>query len=86
MSRRETKRWAWLSNATAGLLVRLIGGSRARPIDIQRRIGIRRSEAPIWLRVPGRVIVALGTMGLDRRADLVTNGSCLLVVAIKQAP
>ena len=86
MSRRETQRWASISNATAGVLVRLIGGGGARPIDVQRKMGIRRGEAPAWLRAVGRLIVEVGSLGLGPTADRVTKGSCLLLAAKKIDP
>jgi SAM-dependent methyltransferase len=83
MSRRETRRWALLSNATAGVLVRLIGSGRDRPIDVQRRLGIRAGRAPRWLRTVGRGIAAVGAVGLGSTVDRVREGSCILVVARK---
>lgn len=82
MTRRETRRWAALSNVTAGLLVRLRGGTE-RPIEIQRRLGLRRGKAPVWLRGVGRVIGKVGATGLDRAPELNEKGSCLLIVARK---
>jgi SAM-dependent methyltransferase len=84
MTRRETRRWAALSNATAGLLVRLTGRTK-RPIEIQRRLGLRRGKAPVWLRGIGRVIGEVGAMGLERAPGLTGRGSCLLIVARKIA-
>jgi ubiquinone/menaquinone biosynthesis C-methylase UbiE len=82
MTTRETRRWAALSNATAGLLVRLAGGTE-RPIEIQRRLGLRRGKAPVWLRGIGRVIGEVGAIGLERAPELTEKGSCLLIVARK---
>jgi SAM-dependent methyltransferase len=82
MSRRETRRWAALSNATAGLLVRVMGRG-ARPIEIQRRLGLRRRDPPIWLRVLGRSICELSLVGLGRHEGQDEQGSCLLIVARK---
>jgi SAM-dependent methyltransferase len=83
MTTRETRRWATLSNATAGILVRLSGGER--PIEIQRRLGLRRGTAPVWLRGLGRVVGALGALGLSRQAGRMARGSCLLIVSKKAA-
>ncbi len=76
---RETRRWAALSNATSGLLVRVMGGGRA-PIELQRRLGVRRSRPPLWIRVIGPMLGRLATLGLDGAEDR-GEGSCLLIVA-----
>ena len=54
MSRAETRRWAVLSNATAGVLVRLSGG-KASPIELQRRLGLRQRRPDLRLCVVDRV-------------------------------
>jgi SAM-dependent methyltransferase len=81
MTKRETRRWAVLSNATAGILVRLAAGSE-RPIEIQRRLGFRGGKTPIWLRGLGRVLGEVGAIGLPHARNL-RIGSCLLIVAGK---
>lgn len=50
LDRKEVRRWEICSRWTAGVLYRLLG-SRQQPIDIQRRLGLRRSGArmPMWL-------------------------------------
>jgi SAM-dependent methyltransferase len=82
MSRAETRRWAVLSNATAGVLVRL-SGSKASPIELQRRLGLRRRRPPGWLRVLATVLGQLTAFGVGRDQGASAHGSCLLVVARK---
>ena len=84
MSRAETRRWAVLSNATAGVLVRLSGG-KASPIELQRRLGLRQRRPPGWLRLLATVFVELAVLGLGRDEDGSERGSCLLLVARKRA-
>jgi SAM-dependent methyltransferase len=81
MTRSETKRWLALSNATAGLLVRLSGKS-ASPIDLQRQLGLRTQRPPRWLRPLASLLVHAAVLGLGRE-DGDARGSCLLVVARK---
>lgn len=76
----ETQRWATVSNATAGVLVRLRGG---RPIDVQRALGLRRARPPLGARAVGSTIGRVAAVRL--RADEATTGSCLLIVAVKQS-
>lgn len=82
MSRVETRRWAILSNATAGLLVR-VTGRRTSPIEIQRRLAIRRAEPPALLRRVGRALGEVGAAGLAGDPNGVGRGSCLLAVAYR---
>lgn len=85
MSSAETRRWAALSNATAGVLVR-VSGRTARPIEIQRRLSLRTSRPPLWMRVVGRTLGELTALGLgSRHDDGSERGSCLLVSARKEA-
>ena len=74
----ETQRWATISNATAGVLVRLRGG---RPIDLQRSLGVRGHRPPVWIRAWDPRSVASQLCGSSD--DDVMAGSCLLVVAEK---
>lgn len=83
MSRRETRRWAALSNATAGLLVRA-SGRKASPIELQRRLGLRRRRPPRWLRLVATALGELAAVGLGRGERAGERGSCLLVVALKR--
>ena len=82
LSRAETRRWALLSNLTAGPLVRVVGRGRS-PIEVQRRLGGRRSSPPLWLRAIGQTIGRLGALGLADDGSSQERGSCLLVVAQK---
>lgn len=81
MSRHETRRWAALSNSTAGVLVRLSRQAES-PLEIQRRLGVRGEVPPLWLRSLGRAIGELGALGLGREGSS-ERCSCLLVVARK---
>jgi SAM-dependent methyltransferase len=81
LTRRQTRRWETISRLTAGLLVALWGGRR-RPIEIQRRLGVRKAgrRMPRWLAaVLGRGL----TLGVDGAGA--GPGSCLLVHARKPA-
>jgi SAM-dependent methyltransferase len=83
MARTVTRRWAVISNATAGLLVRLAGRG-SRPIELQRRLGLRRATPPpFWLRGVGRAIGELGALGAADDDGGATRGSCVLILARK---
>jgi len=79
LTRPQTRRWESISRLTAGVLFWLWGQRRA-PIDIQRRLGVRkagrRMPAPL-ARLLGRALRA----GIDSRDA--GPGSCLLIVASK---
>lgn len=83
LDQRQTRRWERLSNLTGGLLYRL-HGRQARPIEIQRRLNMRRANSS-WLdRLAARASHAavLGAdlstrQGSDRHA-------CLLVDAVRR--
>jgi SAM-dependent methyltransferase len=83
MSRPETRRWVALSNATAGLLVR-VSGKGASPIEVQRRLGLRRRQPPGWLRPLASALSELAVLGLSGHDDGRRRGSCLLVTAQKR--
>lgn len=78
----ETRRWAGLSNATAGLLLRLTPRSTS-PIELQRRLGVRRRDPPRWAGFLATALTELATLGLRRDDGASERGSCLLVVARK---
>jgi SAM-dependent methyltransferase len=78
----ETRRWALISNATAGFAVR-IGGGRSSPIEIQRTLRLRGTTPPLLLRGVGRMVAELGALGLHPHSKDNGRGSCLLVVAHK---
>jgi SAM-dependent methyltransferase len=87
MSPAETRRWALVSNLTGGLLLRIAGGNRS-PLELQRKLGLRRSSPPFWLRAIGEMIGRLGAIGLsadERSADERSpeRGSAVLIVAQK---
>jgi SAM-dependent methyltransferase len=78
----ETRRWALLSNLTAGLLVRAVGRGRS-PIELQRTLGLRRGTPALWIRALGEAIGRLGVLGLDGNARPGEPQSGLLVVACR---
>jgi SAM-dependent methyltransferase len=82
MSRAETRRWAALSNATAGLLVRL-ARRRSSPIELQRRMRVRSVKPPLWIRGVGRAVGGLASIGLSETGEATDRASCLLVTARK---
>jgi SAM-dependent methyltransferase len=79
LTRPQTRRWETISRLTAGVLYSL-WGRRSAPIDIQRRLGVRkagrRMPAPL-ARILGRAL----RVGIDSREA--GPGSCLLIVAGK---
>ncbi len=79
LTRTETRRWAAVSNATAGVLGRLTG-RHLRPIDIQRRLRLKSARPPFWIRFVGPLLGRLAAVGL-RRDRTESDCSCLLVVA-----
>lgn len=81
LNRSEVRRWETVSNLTAGVLFALFGG-RKHPIEIQRKLGLRRSgqRLPGWLAAPLSRLLALGLVRDD--APGVPCG-CLLIEAVK---
>lgn len=80
LSQAEVRRWESISRTTAGVLYGL-AGRRRRPIEIQRRLGMRR---------PGRRMPAALARSLSRILAAGLNGSssmfgCLLLRASKLA-
>jgi SAM-dependent methyltransferase len=86
LSRAELRRWEFLSNVTAGLLVRLSGGDKA-PIKIQRTLKIRREQHSLWLRMFAYSLGIITTIGLrsekSNRTDEILKKACFLGVAQK---
>jgi SAM-dependent methyltransferase len=80
---RSVRRWESISRMTAGVLYAL-GGRRARPIEIQRKLGMRRSGARMPLPL-ARSLATLFTAGLERPNG---NGSpayaAHLITAVKR--
>jgi SAM-dependent methyltransferase len=82
LTRKQVRRWETWTNWTGGLLYRL-KGSKSRPIEIQRSLGLRRG-LPKPLRFMGGPLA--WTAGLGVLADDATGPdetACLLVVARK---
>jgi len=82
MTRAEVRRWEILSNLTGGLLTRAMGASR--PIDVQRRLGLR-ARSPRALRAVAGLVGRLAVVGLPAANRDEPGGACLLVVAVKEA-
>jgi SAM-dependent methyltransferase len=61
---RSVRRWESISRMTAGVLYGL-GGRRARPIEIQRKLGMRRSGARMPLPL-ARSLATVFAAGLER--------------------
>ena len=90
LDRAETRRWERLSRFTGGLLYSVFGGG-ARPIEIQRKIGVRGLQNS--LRLPDFVARPLGRImrsglgiatGQPRFCD-VEHASCLLIEGHRRA-
>jgi SAM-dependent methyltransferase len=78
-SRAEVRRWETISRLTAGVL-HAAAGSRA-PIEIQRSLGLRRSNQRMP-RVLARALAPLLAAGIDsRRPANERESGCLLVIA-----
>lgn len=84
MTDRQVRRWERLTNATGGLLYRL-RGSKKRPIEIQRSLGLRRGlPRPLkWLGRPLASATGCGVLSEDAADPDAT--ACLLVVGRKRA-
>lgn len=83
LTARQVRRWEKWTNWTGGLLYRL-KGSKSRPIEIQRGLGLRRG-LPKPLRFLGTPLAWTAGLGLlsDDSADPSAT-ACLLVVARKR--
>lgn len=80
MGRRRVRRWELISSVTAGLLY-LVWGRRTRPIEIQRRLGLRSRRR----RLPGPLAWLLSlVLGAGLGPQSSGPYGCLLVVARKQ--
>ena len=93
LDRRECQRWETLSRMTGGLLYRIAGAS-ARPIELQRRLGMRQAQNR--LRLPrflastiGRIVAAGhgGTPAYWSSDAGLADGEagCLLLIARRRA-
>ncbi len=80
---RQVRRWERWTNATGGLLYRL-KGSKSRPIEIQRSLGLRRG-LPKPLRMLGGPLAWLAGSGvLEEDSADPDETACLLVVGRKR--
>lgn len=89
LDRAECRRWETLSRVTGGLLYTL-GARRARPIEIQRKLGLRQAQNRVrWPQFAARTMSRLLAAGLDERPTYWSNegglddadAGCLLIVA-----
>ncbi|HQR24173.1 MAG TPA: class I SAM-dependent methyltransferase [Steroidobacteraceae bacterium] len=65
LDRAECQRWEWLSKMTGGLLYSLAGG-QSRPIEIQRKLGLREAQNRAgWPRPVARLMAVALAAGLD---------------------
>ena len=79
----EVRRWESISRATAGILYGLARG-RPRPIEIQRRLGMRKAGQRMPL-ASARPLAAVLSAGLnDRGSRPSARYGCLLVRAAKR--
>ncbi len=77
------QRFELIANLTSGILFRLFQG-KSRPIEIQRRLGLRRSD----VRLPRLVSAALAATtltGLERRENEAMLYGCRLIIGTKRA-
>lgn len=81
-TRSEVRRWESISRMTAGVLYTM-AGRRRQPIDIQRRLGMRKPGTKMPSLV-ARSTAALVSIGLDGDPRSTSFG-CLLVIAAKSA-
>jgi SAM-dependent methyltransferase len=82
LTRKQVRRWETWTNWTGGLLYRL-KGSKSRPIEIQRSLGLRRG-LPRPLRFVGGPLAWTAGMGvLDDDSQAPAETACLLVVGRK---
>jgi SAM-dependent methyltransferase len=80
---RSVRRWESISRMTAGVLYGL-GGRRARPIEIQRRLGMRKSGARMPLPL-ARSLATLLAAGLTRSgAPVSPQHAGELITAVKR--
>lgn len=79
---REVRRWESLSRFTAGILYAL-AGQRNTPIEIQKRLGLRKTQSrlilPRWL---ARLLAGLLSAGI-KDSPVSEQKACLLILARK---
>lgn len=79
----QVQRWERVSNLTGGVLVQLAGG-RHRPIELQRRLGLRRPPGTLTGQLAAALAPALAWgCDLAPRALPVEQAGCLLIDAVK---
>jgi SAM-dependent methyltransferase len=82
MTTAELRRWESLSNATGGLVSRFARGN-SKPIDVQRRLGWRRSEPPKWLKPLSVALLRLCAAGIPRVESSLGERAGLLLEAAR---
>lgn len=79
----QVRRWERVSNLTGGVLVQLSGGAQ-RPIELQRRLGLRRPPGTLMGHAAAALAPALAWgCDLAPRAIPVEQAGCLLIDASK---
>jgi SAM-dependent methyltransferase len=81
MSRASLRRWETLSNITGGIAARVMGRG-ARPIDVQRRLRLRRESWPLPVRALSYALCRVFAAGLSPGGAL-AEGAGLLVRATR---
>jgi SAM-dependent methyltransferase len=82
LTRRQVRRWEIWTNWTGGLLYRL-KGSKSRPIEIQRSLGLRRGLPKAFRFVGGPLAWTAGVGVLADDATAPEETACLLVAGRK---
>jgi SAM-dependent methyltransferase len=81
MDRASLCRWEALSNLTGGLASRLLGRGE-RPIQVQRRVGLRRGNPGRMVRAFSSAVCSLFALGLPPDPVL-ADGAGLLIQAVR---
>jgi len=77
----QVRRWESMARVTAGVLYTL-GGRRRQPIEIQRRLGLRKPGRRMPMPL-ARTLAGLVALGLDHEPALPVKFGCLLIKAFK---
>ena len=81
----ELQRWELLTNLTSGVLTRIRGRGKT-PLDIQRELGVRRTGAPLWVRILGLGLGQLFSLGIRSNEGSPPDPECsggVLIAATK---
>lgn len=84
LDRQQVRRWEGLANLTGGLLTRIVGRG-ARPIEVQRRLGLRGTTTPSWARWASLILCRACLIGVNEVGSASAaerpEGACLLLTA-----